>query len=238
MKETMMNLLNYWWILPPVLAVIFYKFTLRVFFGMIIIPEDKIGIVTKKFVLFGPNKTLPDGRIIALNGEAGIQADALAPGLYWGYWIWQFEISQSDFTAIPQGKIGLLVARDGLELPMGNILARKIVCDNFQDARSFLTKGGQKGKQVAYLQTGLYRINTSLFSVQTVDIAQIPEGMVGIVTALDGSPLPKDQIAGSSVEGHNNFQDFDTFSVVVFAVFSLLFFAMNMLLFTKITKLN
>ncbi len=207
----MMAILSYWWLLPPILAIVFYKWTLRVLFGMIIIPEDKVGIVTKKFVLFGKYKTLPDGRIIALNGEAGIQADALPPGLYWSYWIWQYEISQVDFTAIPQGKIGLLVARDGVELPMGHILARKTNCDNFQDARAFLSNGGQKGKQVAYLQTGLYRINTSLFSIHTVDIASIPEGMVGIITALDGAPLPKDQIAGTSIEGHNNFQDFDSF---------------------------
>jgi len=63
--------------LIPLLAIVFYKFTLRVFFGMIIIPEDKIGLVTKKFVLFGDNKSLPDGKIIALNGEPGFQADTL-----------------------------------------------------------------------------------------------------------------------------------------------------------------
>jgi hypothetical protein len=37
--------------------------------------------VNKKFVLFGSNRTLPDGAIIALKGEAGYQADTLAPGL-------------------------------------------------------------------------------------------------------------------------------------------------------------
>ena len=79
---------SYAWVLIPIIfMVVFYKFILRVFFGMVIIPEDKIGLVTKKFVLFGANKQLPDGKIIALNGEPGYQADTLAPGLYWGYWI-------------------------------------------------------------------------------------------------------------------------------------------------------
>ena len=72
-------LLQYGWAIPIVLAVVFYKFTLRVFFGMVIIPENKIGLVTKKFVLFGANKKLPDGKIIALNGEPGFQSDTLAP---------------------------------------------------------------------------------------------------------------------------------------------------------------
>ena len=212
MKTTILaEILSWCWVIIPIFAAIFHKWVLRVLFGMVIIPENKIGVVTKKFVLFGANKTLPDGRIIALNGESGIQAEALAPGLYWGYWIWQFEINAIEFTAIPQGKIGLIVARDGAELPMGHILARKTNCDNYQNAASFLNSGGQKGKQVAYLNTGMYRINTALFSVSVVDITQIEEGKVGIVTALDGEPLPHSQIAGTDVEGHNNFQDFDKF---------------------------
>lgn len=65
---------TYWWIFLIVLSFLFYKFVLRVFFGMVIVPENKIGLVTKKFVLFGSEKSLPDGRIIATKGEAGYQA--------------------------------------------------------------------------------------------------------------------------------------------------------------------
>jgi len=49
---------------------------------MVTVPEDRIGLVTKKFVLFGANKELPAGHIIATLGEAGYQAQSLAPGLY------------------------------------------------------------------------------------------------------------------------------------------------------------
>ena len=207
----MQTLLSYSWMLIPILGILFYKFTLRAFFGMIIIPEDKIGLVTKKFVLFGANKSLPDGKIIALNGEAGFQADTLAPGLYWGYWVWQFSIQQSDLTVIPKGKIGLLTAKDGKQLPTGSILARHIECDNFQDTRAFLTNGGQRGKQVNYLNNGVYRINPFLFEMFIADITYIEDGMVGVITALDGTPLDQGSIAGSTIEGHNNFQDFDKF---------------------------
>jgi hypothetical protein len=47
--------------------------------GIASIPDDSIGVVTKKFALFGAT-TLPDGKIIALHREAGYQADTLAPG--------------------------------------------------------------------------------------------------------------------------------------------------------------
>jgi uncharacterized membrane protein YqiK len=178
---------------------------------MVIIPEDKIGLVTKKFVLFGANKSLPDGKIIALNGEPGFQADTLAPGLYWGYWIWQYEIEQAGLTIIPKGKIGLLSSKDGSQLPKGSILARHVDCDDYQDARAFLTTGGQRGKQVGYLNNGVYRINTHLFEIFLADITYIEDGMVGVVTALDGTPLELGSIAGSVIAGHNNFQDFDKF---------------------------
>jgi hypothetical protein len=57
---------------------------------VVIIPDDSVGVVTKKFVLVGKNRRLPDGKIVAFNGEAGFQADTLSPGLHMGLWPWQF----------------------------------------------------------------------------------------------------------------------------------------------------
>ena len=206
-----MEFFTYWWVLLLVLCLLFYKFVLRVFFGMVIVPEDRIGLVTKKFVLFGANKSLPDSRIIATKGEAGFQAQSLAPGLYWGMWIWQYSVDMTPFTIIPEGKIGLVLSKDGKEIPTGRILARKVESDNFQDATAFLDNGGQKGRQTAFITTGSYRINTFLFEVIIVEQIKIYENMIGVVTALDGDPIPVGQIAGKLTENHNNFQDCDTF---------------------------
>ncbi len=202
---------TYWWAILIVICLILSKFIARVLFGMVIVPEDRIGLVTKKFVLFGGNKELPGGRIIATNGEAGFQAKTLAPGLYLGKWIWQYDITMERFTVIPEGKIGLVLSKDGNEIPTGNILAHRVESDNFQDAEKFLVSGGQRGRQTAYITAGSYRINTMLFEVSITDMVRIQESMVGIVTTLDGLPIDKGQIAGCLVEGHNNFQDFDTF---------------------------
>jgi uncharacterized membrane protein YqiK len=168
-------------------------------------------MVTKKFVLFGEHKELPDGRIIATKGEAGFQAKTLAPGLYFWKWVWQYEITMESFTIIPEGKIGLILAKDGAEIPTGNILGRKVDCDNFQDAQMFLDNSGQKGRQTHYITAGSYRINTMLFQVSVTDMVRINESMVGIVTTLDGQPIEAGQIAGKVVEKHNNFQDIDSF---------------------------
>jgi uncharacterized membrane protein YqiK len=204
-------LVNYWWIIAIVLSIIMYKAILRFFFGMVIVPENRLGLVTKSFVLFGAHKELPDGRIIATKGEAGFQARTLAPGLYWGMWPWQYSVEFSPFTVIPEGRIGLVLANDGVEIPTGNILGRKIDCDNFQDAQTFLENNGQKGRQTHVITAGTYRINTFAFTITIAEMTIIHENMVGIVTALDGNPIPAGQIAGPDITGHNNFQDFDSF---------------------------
>ena len=206
-------LMQYWWAILILIFIVLYKFVLRFLFGTVIVPEDKIGLVTKKFVLFGAHKELPDGRIIATLGEAGFQGRTLAPGMYFWMWIWQYDVTMELFTVIPQGKIGLVLAKDGSEIPTGNILAKNVNSDNFQDAVKFLQNGGQRGRQVSYITAGSYRINTMLFEVSVTDMIRIQESMVGIVTTLDGDPIETGQIAGKMVDGHNNFQDFDKFII-------------------------
>jgi len=201
---------NYWWILPIVASLIMYKWVFRLF-GVIIVPESQIGLVTKKFVLFGKEKSLPDGRIIATKGEAGFQAKTLAPGLYFGFWPWQFEVRLVDFTIIPQGKIGLVSSKDGVVPNNGAILGRNVDSDNFQDAEKFLTNSGQKGRQATILVAGSYRINRHLFDVSICDQMHINDNAVGVVTTLDGLPLTEGQIAADSTKGHNKFQDFNAF---------------------------
>lgn len=204
-------ILNYWWIIVALMCIVLYKYILRFFFGMVIVPEDRIGLITKKFVLFGADKELPDGRIIAIKGEAGFQGKTLAPGLYFGMWFWQYSVTMEQFTIIPEGQIGLIMAKDGAEIPTGNILGQRVDCDNFQDAVKFLENGGERGRQTSYITSGSYRINTMLFQVSLTNMIRIQESMVGIVTTLDGLPIDANQIAGKLVDGHNNFQDFDAF---------------------------
>jgi uncharacterized membrane protein YqiK len=194
----------------PVLLLILYRVVLRVCFGLVIVPEDRIGLVTKKFKLVG-KQALPQGRIIATEGEAGFQAQTLAPGVYFKKWLWQYDITFQPFTIIPTGKIGLVLARDGAELETGSILARKVASDSFQDAEAFLRNGGRKGRQTAIMTPGSYRINTFLFDVEITDMISIPDNTVGIVTTQEGKSLEEGQIAGKVIAGHNKFQDADLF---------------------------
>ncbi len=199
------------WIgLPILFIIVFYRWFLRIF-GVVIVPQDSIGVVNKKFVIFGSNRTLPDGAIIALKGEAGFQADTLAPGIHFMLWPWQYEITRQKFISIDEGEIGIVDARDGKPLSGGHVLARRVDCDSFQSAREFLANGGERGPQVAIIPPGTYRVNTALFTITAEKVLEIADNMVGIVTTKEGTPLRTGEIAGKEIQGHNSYQDGQTF---------------------------
>jgi uncharacterized membrane protein YqiK len=188
--------------------------------GVVFIRERQVGIVVKKF---GANSLAP-GRLIALAGESGYQADTLPPGLHFGYFRWQYRIIKSMVTVVPQGEIALVVAADGAAIPAERILGKVVECDNFQDARKFLVNGGEKGRQLGILTAGTYRINQALFTVITNDTAaehgmsgaqlalhRVEPDMVGIVTTLDGQAIEAGEIAGPVIAGHQNFQNVQAF---------------------------
>jgi uncharacterized membrane protein YqiK len=89
-------------------------------FGSVFIHERQVGIVIKKF----GGRPLAPGRLIALDGEAGYQADTLPPGLHFGYFRWQYRILKMPVTIVPQGEIALVVAADGASIPSERILGR------------------------------------------------------------------------------------------------------------------
>ena len=203
------TLSSIWWLVLLVIVIVFYKLVLRLF-GAVIVPGTAIGVVRKRWVLLGGNRTLPDGKIIALHGEAGFQADTLAPGLHWGFWPWQYDISIVPFIDIPEGKLGIVDTKDGAPLTK-RVFGREVDCDAFQNARAFLMHGGQRGPQIAVIPPGTYRINTAMFSVKLVPVLEIPEGKLGMVTTQDGAPLKSGEIAGREVPGHNMYQDGEAF---------------------------
>ncbi len=209
-----------WLVLPVVIFGGIFAFSTVT--GLVIISEKEVGIVVKKVSFIG--KKLPPERLIALNGEAGYQADTLAPGWHWFYWPWQYSVRKEGLISVPQGEIALIVANDGGSIPPERILAKIVICDNFQDARKFLKAGGEKGRQMGFLTAGSYRINTALFKVITLanaqkegmepnklKIYQIKSEQVGIITALDGLAIEEGEIAGSVVTGHDNFQNGEKF---------------------------
>jgi len=188
--------------------------------GIVIISESQVGIVVKKF----SSSSLDSGKLVATNGEAGYQADTLAPGWHFGYFPWQYSVEKKSVIVVPQGEIALIVANDGLPIPANRILGKVVDCNDYQDGKSFLLNGGEKGRQLGILTAGTYRINTALFTVITqrdadsygmysnaFNVYQVSPDMVGIVTTLDGIPIENGEIAGAIIPEHDNFQNAQAF---------------------------
>ncbi|MBD1882761.1 SPFH domain-containing protein [Microcoleus vaginatus] len=205
------------WIYPVGGIVLIFIFLPKIgwILGLIAIGEREVGIVTKKF----SRKNLPSSRLIALDAEGGLQADTLPPGWHFGYFPWQYSIRKEPVVVVPQDEIGLIIANDGATIPPDRILGKVVDCDNFQNARKFLTDGGEKGRQLAIITTGTYRINTAVFEVITsanasakgmqpsqLQLYKLAPDRVGIANVLDGIPIDEGEIAGPIIPGHDNFQ--------------------------------
>ncbi len=183
-------------------------------FGVVSIDEQESGLVVRRY-----GRALPPGRIIATRGEAGYQAQMLPPGWHFGMWSWKYKVTKVPLVEVAPGQIALVVAKDGAAIPAQRVLGRQLESDNFQDATRFLDDGGEKGRQLAMLTAGKYRINPALFDIATAARAQefglqaaqlqvfrVPSDRVGIITALDGRPIPAGDLAGPVVRGHDSFQ--------------------------------
>jgi uncharacterized membrane protein YqiK len=188
--------------------------------GIRLIPNNRIGIVEKRF---GPKGSLKTG-LIALNGEAGYQPQVLRGGLHYLMPI-QYVVHMAPLVTIPQGKIGYVFARDGQQLEPAQVLASNAAVDDFQDVVHFMRNGGQRGPQRRILREGTYAFNLVEFVVITeervysvplsreeMEVVQRMAGVIaerqgfkpvvikdtddraGIATVHDGPSLPQGEI--------------------------------------------
>lgn len=156
--------------------------------SIVYVPSDSMGVVHKNML----GSSLKEGKIIAVNGEMGPQAEVLAPGMHFWYWPILYSVSNEPLVEIQSGQVGLIEASDGMPMEEGQLFAPEWTREEFQnmlEAKHFLTAGkGRKGKQVSVLTPGKYRINPRLFRVQMVEQTEILQGEVGVLKANFGKP--------------------------------------------------
>lgn len=141
--QTITNaVMGHLWIIGLIAAIFFIVWIL----GIRFIPNNKVGIV-EKILSKEPNK----GTIIALNGEAGFQAELLRGGIHIRPRFF-YKIHQVNLITIAQGEIGYVFARDGKALEASQTLGKTVECDNFENVQSFLENGGQKGPTEIYFK--------------------------------------------------------------------------------------
>lgn len=169
---------------------------------------SELAVIERRFI----GKELEPGNVFAMKGEVGMKAQYLAPGLHFILWPFINVIYKPDFVTIAADELGIVEATDGESLPSDRIFAEDPAGqhhNNFQDPVAFLAGKGIRGKQLRFLTNGTFKIHPYIFKVTKIKKTFIPEGSIGVVTALDGAPLAS--LLARSVEGHDNFQKAEMF---------------------------
>src|SRR5262245_35074553 len=157
---------------------------------------------------------MPPGRVVATEGEVGIQADVLKPGLHLIKWPFEKVIRKVPLIEIGADEMGVIEAIDGEPMPPGRIFApdrAQNAHNNFQDPIAFIKQGGVKGIQLRTVPPGLWPIHPYLFRVSIAKATLVPQGKVGVVTAADGGALDPGRLLGKAISDHRNFQDAEQF---------------------------
>ncbi|MBN8886925.1 MAG: flotillin family protein [Rudaea sp.] len=145
--------------------------------SVVYVPNNRVGVLERLWAGKGSVKR----GLVALSGEAGYVPDLLRGGFHLLF-PFQYRVHKVDLVTVPQGEIGYVFARDGRPLEAGQTLgansthptredreagAAQTSAGDFEDVRSFLAGGGQKGPQRKVLREGVYAINIAQFIVLT-----------------------------------------------------------------------
>jgi uncharacterized membrane protein YqiK len=199
-------------VLPLLLVALVLLIVLFIILRRILVNVDAREIAIKERRYFGAK--MPPGRVVATEGEVGIQADVLKPGLHLIKYPFERVVRKVPLIEIGADELGIVEAVDGEPMLPGRIFAldrAQNAHNNFQDPIAFIKQGGVKGIQLRTLPPGLWPIHPYLFRVSVAKTTVIPQGKVGIIIAADGAPLDPGRLLAKAVEGHLSFQNAELF---------------------------
>ncbi len=159
--------------------------------SFVLVSADKVGHLKRIYLA----SDLPPGRIIALAGQKGPQAEILGPGFHFRPLLnVLYDVEHYDLIQVPEGYYGQVTTLDGQPMPEGMFMAPVISDDKLAtmfNATAFLTEGGYRGPQETVLKPGAYRLNSYLFDVKIdkdTSATIIPTGQVGVVKSNVSTP--------------------------------------------------
>ncbi|MDX1900370.1 MAG: SPFH domain-containing protein [Gammaproteobacteria bacterium] len=200
--EMLISLINnpvFWWgwVLPTVLILFVLYNTI------VIVGGAQLAILERRWL----GVKMPEGRVVAMSNQVGIQARTLGPGLHFLI-PFIYRVTKLPLTVIDEKEVGLVESIDGEPVQTGHIFARAFDEHHlFQDGESFLKFHGEKGPQIQILPPGNYRINPYLFRVTKVPVVSIDNNKIGVIVATDGEPISEGRLLGKRIDNHESFQN-------------------------------
>ena len=188
------------------------------------LPVVKVDIGSIGIVESIDGEPLPQGRVLAdevecnqfqdaemflaNHGKKGPQVGILRPGTY-RINTKLFNIAESPAVKIAENTIGIAIAKDGIPLPTGYIIAPRSQNEDgteadhksYQNGQCFIDSNGYRGPQLNTLQPGIYYINPNLFDIKIEDVAEVHPGYVAVIRSnvgleLERAPLGPTQATG------------------------------------------
>jgi regulator of protease activity HflC (stomatin/prohibitin superfamily) len=110
-----------------------------------------------------------------------------------------FVITRSSAIRLAENTIGIAIAKDGIPLPPGYIIAPKAKNSDgsdadhkyYQNGQLFIDCNGYRGPQLDTLQPGKYYINPLLFDIKAEYVAEVMPGYVAVIRSNVGLELEK-----------------------------------------------
>jgi uncharacterized membrane protein YqiK len=199
-------------LIPLLFVAVFLLIVLLIILRKILVNIGAREIAIKERRYLGAK--MPPGRVVATEGEVGIQADVLKPGLHLLKYPFERLVRKVPLIEIGADELGIVEAVDGEPMLPGRIFAldrAQNAHNNFQDPIAFIKQGGVKGIQLRTLPPGLWPIHPYLFRVSVAKTTVIPQGKVGVIIAADGAGLDPGRLLGKAVDGHLSFQNAELF---------------------------
>ena len=153
--------------------------------SFVLVAADKVGHLKRVYLA----ADLPPGRIIALPGEKGPQAEILGPGFHFRPLLnVLYDVERRNVLQIPEGYYGQITTLDGAPMPEGMFIAPVIADDKLADHAGgpglHRAEAAIAVRRKPCLKPGSYRLNQYLFDVridQDTTATIIPTGQVGVV---------------------------------------------------------
>jgi len=135
---------------------------------------------------------------LANHGKKGPQVGILRPGTYRINTI-LFSVAKAPAVKIAANTIGIAIAKDGIPLPTGYIIAPKAQNKDgaeadhksYQNGQLFIDSKGYRGPQLDTLQPGIYYINPNLFDIKIEEVAEVLPGYVAVIRSNVGLELER-----------------------------------------------
>jgi len=176
---------------------------------VVTVPIECVGIVESI-----DGEPLPKGRVLgdevecnqfqdaemflANHGKKGPQVGILRPGTY-RINSKLFHVTAAPAVKIEDNTIGIAIAKDGIPLPTGYVIAPKAQRgdsteanhQSYQNGQLFIDNKGYRGPQLDTLQPGIYYINPNLFDIKVEDVAEVLPGYVAVIRSNVGLELER-----------------------------------------------